>query len=167
MGVAENPEFDTETLRFRYESMVTPASAFDYDMNTRERKLIKQIEVPGYDATLYTAERVFATAKDGTKIPCSIVYKKGLKKDGSAPCYLYAYGSYGLSMPSGFGFTRLALLDRGFVYVIAHIRGGGELGEPWREAGRMMQKENTFTDFIACAEFLNPRKIYERGSPRH
>lgn len=154
LGVAENPEFETPTVRFRYESMVTPSSVFDYDMNSRERKLIKQTEVPGYDPAQYTAERIFATARDGTKIPCSVVYKKGLKKDGANPCFLYAYGSYGLSMPASFGFTRLALLDRGFVYVIAHIRGGGELGEPWREAGRMMQKQNTFTDFIACAEFL-------------
>jgi oligopeptidase B len=154
LGVAQNPEFDTATLRFRYESMVTPASVFDYDMNTRDRKLVKQTEVPGYDASKYAAERVFATAKDGTKIPCSLVYKKGFAKDGTHPCFLYGYGSYGISMPAGFGFSRLALLDRGFVFVIAHIRGGGELGEPWREAGRMMQKQNTFDDFIACAEFL-------------
>jgi oligopeptidase B len=154
LGVAQNPEFDTATLRFRYESMVTPASVFDYDMNTRDRKLVKQTEVPGYDSSKYAAERVFATAKDGTKIPCSLVYKKGFVKDGTHPCFLYGYGSYGISMPAGFGFSRLALLDRGFVFVIAHIRGGGELGEPWREAGRMMQKQNTFDDFIACAEFL-------------
>jgi oligopeptidase B len=154
LGVAQNPEFDTAMLRFRYESMVTPASVFDYDMNTRDRKLVKQTEVPGYDASKYAAERVFATAKDGTKIPCSLVYKKGFAKDGTHPCFLYGYGSYGISMPAGFGFSRLALLDRGFVFVIAHIRGGGELGEPWREAGRMMQKQNTFDDFIACAEFL-------------
>jgi oligopeptidase B len=154
LSVGENPEFNTNVLRFRYESMVTPASVFDYDMNSRERKLIKQTEVPGYDAANYTSERVFATAKDGTKIPCSMVYKKGMKKDGTNPCFLYAYGSYGISMPAGFGFSRLPLLDRGFVFVIAHIRGGGELGEPWREAGRMMEKKNTFEDFIACAEFL-------------
>jgi oligopeptidase B len=154
LSVAENPEFNTNVLRFRYESMVTPSSVFEYDMNTRERKLIKQTEAPGYDASQYTAERVFATGKDGTKIPCSMVYKKSLKKDGTNRCFLYAYGSYGISMPAGFGFTRLPLLDRGFVYVIAHIRGGGELGEPWREAGRMMQKQNTFDDFISCAEFL-------------
>lgn len=154
LGVAQNPEFNTTTLRFRYESMVTPASVFDYDMNSRQRKLVKRTDVPGYDASQYVAERVFATAKDGTKIPCSLVYKKGFKKDGTHPCFLYAYGSYGISMPAGFGFTRLALLDRGFVFVIAHIRGGGEMGEPWREAGRMMQKQNTFDDFIACAEFL-------------
>jgi oligopeptidase B len=154
LSVAENPQFNTATLRFRYESMVTPSSVFDYDMNSRERTLIKQTEVPGYESKHYIAERVFATGKDGTKIPCSIVYKKGFEKRGTAPCFLYAYGSYGISMPAGFGFTRLALLDRGFVFVIAHIRGGGELGEPWRETGRMMQKQNTFDDFIACAEFL-------------
>jgi oligopeptidase B len=162
LSIAENPEFDTKTLRFRYESMVTPASVFDYDMNTRQRKLIKQTEVPGYESKDYIAERVFATAKDGTKIPCSIVYRKGFQKKGTAPCFLYAYGSYGISMPAGFGFTRLALLDRGFVFVIAHIRGGGELGEPWREAGRMMQKQNTFSDFIACAEFLIREKYTSR-----
>ncbi len=154
LSVAQNPEFNTSVLRFRYESMVTPSSVFDYDMNKRDRKLIKQTEIPNYDASQYTAERVFATARDGTKIPCSLVYKKGFKKDSSQPCFLYAYGSYGISMPAGFGFSRLALLDRGFVFVIAHIRGGGEMGEPWRDAGRMMQKQNTFDDFIACAEFL-------------
>ncbi len=154
LSVGENPEFNTALLRFQYESMVTPDSVFDYDMISHARKLVKQVEVPGYDVTQYVTERIFATAKDGTKIPCSVVYKKGLQRNGAAPCYLYGYGSYGLSMPANFSFSRLPLLDRGFVYVIAHIRGGGEMGEPWREAGRMMEKQNTFGDFIACAEYL-------------
>jgi oligopeptidase B len=154
LSVGENPEFNTALLRFNYQSMVTPNSVYDYDMISRSRKAIKQTEVPGYDPSQYVAERIFATAKDGTKIPCSVVYKKGFEKNGKSPCHLYGYGSYGLSMPANFSFTRLPLLDRGFVFVIAHIRGGGELGEPWREAGRMMEKQNTFSDFIACAEHL-------------
>lgn len=162
LSVAENPEFNTNVVRFRYQSMVTPASTYNYNMDTRARELIKQTEVPNYDKSLYTAERIFVTASDGTKIPCSIVYKKGLVKNGQNPCYLYAYGSYGIPMPAGFSFSRIPLLDRGFVYVIAHIRGGGELGEPWREAGRMMQKQNTFSDFIACAEHLIREKYTSR-----
>jgi len=154
LSVAENPEFKTATLRFTYQSMVTPSSVFEYDMNTRARKPIKVTEVPNYDPANYVADRIFATARDGTKIPFSIVYRKGLKRDGTSPCFLYAYGSYGISMTANFGFSRLPLLDRGFVYVIAHIRGGGEMGEPWRDAGRMMQKQNTFSDFADCAEFL-------------
>lgn len=154
LSLGSNPEFETTTLRFHYESMVTPESDFDYDMNTGRRILIKQREIPGYDRTNYTAERIFVPGEGGVKIPCSVVYKNGMKRDGSNPCLLYGYGSYGISIPAGFNYTRLPLLDRGFVYVIAHIRGGGELGEPWRDAGRMMQKQNTFTDFITCAEFL-------------
>lgn len=154
LSVGENPEFNTALLRFNYQSMVTPNSVFDYDMMTRSRKAIKQTEVPGYDSSQYAAERIFATAKDGTKIPMSVVYKKGFSKNGASPCHLYAYGSYGHSLTANFSYSRLPLLDRGFVFVIAHIRGGGELGEPWREAGRMMEKQNTFSDFIACAEHL-------------
>ena len=116
---------------------------------------MKQTEVPGgFDKANYKSERVFATASDGTKIPMSVVYRRNVKLDGSAPMLLYGYGSYGISIPPSFSAGRLALLDRGVVYVIAHIRGGGELGEPWRDAGRMMNKINTFTDFIACAEHL-------------
>ena len=154
LSVGQNPEFNTALLRFNYQSMVTPSSVFDYDMMSRSRKVIKQTEVPGYDPSQYSAERIFATAKDGTKIPCSVVYKKGFEKNGKAPCHLYGYGSYGASMSASFSYSRLPLLDRGFVFVIAHIRGGGEMGEPWREAGRMMEKQNTFNDFIACAEHL-------------
>jgi oligopeptidase B len=124
-------------------------------MNTGKSTLLKQQEVPGgFDRTNYKSERVFATASDGTKIPMSIVYRNGVKLDGSAPLLLYGYGSYGLSIPPTFSSSRLSLLDRGVIFVIGHIRGGGELGEEWRQAGRMMNKMNTFTDFIACAETL-------------
>jgi len=134
--------------------LVSPASVFNYDMATHERTLLKQTEVPGYDPKSYQSERIFAAASDGTKIPCSIVYKKGMKRDGKSPLFLYAYGSYGLSMDPGFSYSRLALLDRNVIFVLAHIRGGGEMGEEWRDAGRMNHKMNTFTDFIACAEHL-------------
>lgn len=153
-SLSNNREFNTNTLRFNYQSLVTPGSVFDYDMTTKERKLLKQTEVPGYDASLYTSERAFATASDGTRIPLSIVYKKGLKKDGKNPLLLYGYGSYGYSLPPNFSSSRLSLLDRGVIYAIAHIRGGGEMGEDWREQGRMMFKKNTFTDFISSAEYL-------------
>jgi oligopeptidase B len=154
-GTTSNREFNTNVVRYNYQSLTTPSSVFDYDMNTRKATLLKQTEVPGgFDKSNYKAERVFATASDGTKIPMSVVYRKNVKLDGSAPTLLYGYGSYGISIPPTFSAGRLALLDRGVVYVIAHIRGGGELGEPWRDAGRMMNKINTFTDFIACAEHL-------------
>jgi oligopeptidase B len=158
LEVDANPEFETGTLRFKYESLVTPESYFDYDMATRQRKLVKQIEVPDYAASNYVSERIFATANDGTRIPCSMVYKKGMKRNGRNPLLLYGYGSYGLSMSPSFSFARLPLLDRGVIYVIAHIRGGGEMGEVWRDQGRMMFKRNTFTDFIACAEHLIRKK---------
>ncbi len=158
-GVGPNREFNTTVLRYGYQSLVTPFSVFDYDMNTRKATLMKQTEVPGgFDRANYKSERVFATASDGTKIPMSVVYRRNVKLDGSAPMLLYGYGSYGISIPPNFSASRLALLDRGVVYVIAHIRGGGELGEPWRDAGRMMNKINTFTDFIACAEHLTKQK---------
>ena len=158
-GLSTNREFDTNVLRYNYQSLVTPSSVFDYDMNTSQATLLKQTEVPGgFDKANYKSERVFATAADGTKIPMSVVYKRGVKLDGSAPMLLYAYGSYGIPISPTFSAGRLALLDRGVIYVIAHIRGGGELGEPWREAGRMMKKMNTFTDFIACADHLVKQK---------
>jgi len=154
-----NREFNTSVVRYRYNSLVTPNSIFDYDMNTGKTTLMKQTEVPGgFDRANYQSERVFATASDGTKIPMSMVYRKGVKLDGSAPLLLYGYGSYGISIPPTFSPSRLSLLDRGVIYVIAHIRGGGELGEEWRQAGRMMNKMNTFTDFIACAEALINQK---------
>ncbi|HSE31750.1 MAG TPA: S9 family peptidase [Pyrinomonadaceae bacterium] len=155
IGLSTNREFNTTLLRYSYNSMVTPNSVLDYDMNTGKSILLKQTEVPGgFDRKNYQSERVFATAADGTKIPMSVVYRKGTKLDGSAPLLLYGYGSYGASIPPTFSSTRLTLLDRGVIFVIAHIRGGGELGEEWRQAGRMMTKLNTFTDFVACAEHL-------------
>jgi oligopeptidase B len=162
-GLNANRVFNTSVVRYSYNSLVTPNSVFDYDMNTGKSTLLKQTEVPGgFDRTNYKSERVFATASDGTKIPMSMVYRKGVKLDGSAPMLLYAYGSYGISIPPTFSSTRLSLLDRGVVYVIAHIRGGGEMGEEWREAGRMMNKMNTFTDFIACADHLIKAKYTSR-----
>lgn len=153
--LAGNPEFNTTTVRFNYQSMVTPSSVYDYDLNTRQRKLLKQQEVlGGYDAKNYEAKRIWAVARDATKVPVSLVYKKGIKFDATAPMLLYAYGSYGASMAPTFSSSRLALLDRGVIYALAYIRGGGELGEEWREQGRMMKKLNTFYDFIDCADYL-------------
>lgn len=165
-----NLDFDTELLRFGYTSMTTPNSTYDYNLKTRERKLLKQQEIPGgYNPADYQTERLWATANDGTKIPLSIVYKKGINKDGSNPTMLYGYGSYGASMDPYFSISRLSLLDRGFVYVIAHIRGGSEMGRQWYEDGKMFKKKNTFTDFINCAEFLieekytTPEKLFASG----
>lgn len=165
-----NLDFDTELIRYGYTSMTTPNSTFDYNMKTKERKLLKQQEIPGgYDPAGYQTERLWATANDGTKVPMSIVYKKGIKKDGSNPTLLYAYGSYGSSTDPYFSISRLSLLDRGFVFAIAHIRGGSEMGRQWYEDGKMFKKKNTFTDFINCAEFLieekytNPGKLFANG----
>jgi oligopeptidase B len=154
-----NPEFKTTKFRFGYQSFITPSSVFDYDLKTRKRELLKEQPVlGGYDRKQYQSERIYATAKDGTKIPVSIVYKKGLKRDGSAPMLLYAYGSYGASSSVGFNSGRLSLLDRGMIYALAHIRGGGDMGKIWHEQGRMLTKKNTFTDFINCAEYLIAEK---------
>ncbi|HEX7771244.1 MAG TPA: prolyl oligopeptidase family serine peptidase, partial [Pyrinomonadaceae bacterium] len=154
-GLSTNHEFDTSVVRYSYNSLVTPSSTLDYDMNTGKATLLKQEEVPGgFDRKNYKSERVFATASNGTKIPLSIVYRNGVKLDGTAPLLLYGYGSYGYSIPPTFSSNRLSLLDRGVIFAIAHIRGGGEMGEEWRQAGRMMNKMNTFTDFIASAEAL-------------
>lgn len=151
----ENPEYSSTTLRYGYTSLTTPSSVYDYNMLNKEKKLMKQQEVlGGYNSNDYTTERLYATAKDGTKIPISMVYKNGFKKDGKQPLLLYAYGSYGFSMDASFSSTRLSLLDRGFVFAIAHIRGGQEMGRYWYEEGKMMNKKNTFTDFISCGEFL-------------
>ena len=155
LALAVNPEYYTDTVRFAYQSMVTPSSVYDYRMDTRERTLLKRQEVlGGDDPTQYEARRVWATSRDGTRVPISLVYRKGLVLDGQAPLLLYAYGSYGISMSPVFSSGRLSLLDRGFIYALAYVRGGGELGEEWREQGRMMQKMNTFTDFIDCADYL-------------
>ena len=159
LSLSGNPEFNTTTVRFAYQSMVTPSSIYDYDLNTRERKLLKQQEVlGGYDPAKYEARRIWAVARDGTKVPISVVSKKGVALDGKAPLLLYAYGSYGASMAPTFSSGRLSLLDRGVMYALAYIRGGGELGEEWREQGRMLQKMNTFTDFIDCADHLVKHK---------
>jgi oligopeptidase B len=165
-----NLDFDTDLLRYGYTSLTTPNSTYDYNMTTKEKKLLKQTEVVGgYDPEQYQTERLWATAADGTDIPMSIVYKKGMKKDGNNPTLLYGYGSYGASMDPTFSITRLSLLDRGFVYAIAHIRGGQEMGRQWYEDGKMFKKKNTFTDFIDCAEFLiaekftQPEKLFASG----
>ena len=151
-----NPNFDTRIFRFTYESMVTPYSVYDYNMETREKELKKHQEIlGGYDASRYKSERIFAQAKDRTMVPISLVYKKDLfTKDGKNPLLLYAYGSYGYCIDPYFSSSRLSLLNRGFVYAIAHVRGGGEYGKHWHDQGRMLNKKNTFTDFIACEEFL-------------
>lgn len=159
-GIDANPEYNSKTLRYSYTSMVTPNSVYDYNMETKNKQLMKQQEVlGGYNTSDYTTERLYATAKDGTKIPVSLVYKKGLEKDGKAPLLLYAYGSYGASMEASFNVNRLSLLNRGFVYAIAHIRGGQELGRQWYEDGKLMKKMNTFTDFIDCGKFLIDQKF--------
>jgi oligopeptidase B len=158
-SLGPNFVFETATLRYDYQSLVSPSRVVDYDMNTRTTSVLKETEVPGgFDKGNYTSERVFATAADGVKIPISLVSRNGVPRDGSAALLLYGYGSYGVSIPPTFSSNRLPLLDRGVIYAIASIRGGGELGEPWRDAGRMMNKITTFTDFIACAEYLIAQK---------
>jgi oligopeptidase B len=155
VALSGNAEYDTKLLRFTYTSLVTPASVFDYNLETRERELKKQQEVPGgYDPAHYQSERIHATAPDGVQVPISLVYKRGMLRDGRAPMLLYGYGSYGISMDPSFSSDRLSLLDRGVIYAIAHVRGGGDLGKLWHEDGRLLKKRNTFTDFIACAEAL-------------
>jgi len=157
--IGDNPEYFSTTLRYGYTSLTTPFSTYDYNMVTKDKKLMKQQEVVGgYNATEFITERLYATAKDGTKVPVSLVYKKGVKKDGNAPLLLYGYGSYGASMDAYFNSSRLSLLNRGFVYAIAHIRGGQEMGRQWYEDGKLMQKKNTFTDFIDCGKFLVKEK---------
>src|SRR5437773_4309319 len=169
-SIGENPEFGTSQVRFQYESIVTPRSIFDYDVRTRERSLRKQQPVlGGYDPAQYVSERLHATAPDGTRVPISIVHRRDTRRDGSAPLLLYGYGGYGISVPVNFNSNRLSLLDRGVIYAVAHIRGGGELGKPWHDAGRMKQKRNTFTDFIGAAEYLiaerytTPEKLVIEG----
>jgi oligopeptidase B len=157
--ISENHEADTPILRYEYTSLTTPNSTFDYNMETRTSTLLKQQEVIGnFDPKNYRTERVFAKAADGTAIPMSIVYHKDFKKNGTHPGLIYGYGSYGISMEPTFSSYRLSLLDRGFVYAIAHIRGGEEMGRQWYEDGKMFKKKNTFTDFIACSEYLVKEK---------
>jgi oligopeptidase B len=155
IALTGNAEYDTRILRFTYTSLVMPASVFDYNLETRQRELKKQQEVPGgFDPGRYESERIHATAPDGVEVPISLVYKKGTVRDGSAPMLLYGYGAYGISVDPSFSSDRLSLLDRGVIYAIAHVRGGGDLGKLWHEDGRLLKKRNTFTDFIACAEAL-------------
>ncbi len=155
MGLGFNPEYDVSTVRYGYSSMITPNSTFEFDLKTRQSKLIKQQEIPsGYDKSKYETKRLWATARDGVKVPVSLVMKKGTKLDGTAPMYLYAYGSYGFSMTPNFSSNRFSAVDRGMIYAIAHIRGGSELGEKWRQDGRMFKKMNTFHDFIDSAKWL-------------
>jgi oligopeptidase B len=159
MGLGGNPEFDTPTIRYGYASMITPQSTYEYNFKTGKSKLLKQQEVlGGYDKSKYETMRAWAIARDGVKIPLSVVMKKGTKLDGSAPMLLYAYGSYGYSMTPSFSSARLSLLDRGMIYVIAHIRGGAEMGEKWRQDGRMFKKLNTFNDFVDSADWLVKNK---------
>jgi len=157
--ISTNTEFDIDLLRFGYTSLTTPNSIFDYNMNSKERKLLKQEEViSDFDPKNYFAERLYVTARDKTKVPISLVYKKGLKKDGNNPLLLYGYGSYGASMNPYFSSVRLSLLDRGFIYAIAHVRGGQEMGRSWYEDGKLLKKKNTFFDFIDCVEYLTKEK---------
>lgn len=154
-----NPEFSTTWLRFGYSSLTTPVSTYDYNMETREKKLLKRQEiVGGYNPQEYQSERLYATAPDGVQVPISLVYKKGTPLDGSAPLLLYGYGSYGITIDPEFSSSRLSLLDRGFIYAIAHIRGGEFLGRKWYDDGKLLKKKNTFTDFIACADYLQEKK---------
>jgi oligopeptidase B len=167
-----NAEFRTNTFRFRYQSMVTPPSIYDYHMATREKTLMKRVEVlGGYDPSLYTVERAHAVAPDGTSVPISFAHRRDTPRDGTAPMHLVGYGAYGYPLPVMFSSNRLSLLDRGAVCALAHVRGGGELGKPWHDAGRMERKANSFTDFIAAADFLvreryasRERLIVEGGS---
>ncbi|MBI2619083.1 MAG: S9 family peptidase [Ignavibacteriales bacterium] len=150
-----NPEYDVETFRYNYQSFITPSSVYEYDTKTRKSRLLKQTEVLGdFDTSDYTSERIWTEAEDGSKVPISLVYRKGLKKTGQNPLLLYGYGAYGISIRVAFSIPRLSLIDRGVIFALAHVRGGGDLGERWREEGRMLKKKNTFTDFIACAEYL-------------
>ena len=164
VGIGANDEFESRTLRLGYESMVTPDTVFDYDLDAAELRTRKVQEVPsGYDASAYATVRAMAPARDGVRVPVSIVYRKGTPKDGSAPLYLYGYGAYGSGMSPNFSTTRLSLLDRGFVYAIAHIRGGDELGYHWYEAGKLDRRTNTFNDFVDVARHLIAQGFTRKG----
>jgi oligopeptidase B len=162
---ASNWEYDTQTFRFGYTSLVSPMTVFEYDLRSRTKTILKQNEIPGgYDPNQYHSERIFARSHDGVEVPISIVYRQDFKRDGKQPLYLYGYGSYGASLDPYFSTNRLSLLDRGFVYAIAHIRGGSELGRHWYESGKFLQKKNTFLDFVACAEHLIAEKYTSAGN---
>ena len=154
MGLDVNPEPDSPWLRYSYTSLATPATTYELNVDTGERRLLKQQPVPGYDPTRYVTERLWATARDGTRVPVSIVYRKGFEKNGKAALLQYGYGSYGASMDPGFSVTTISLLDRGMAYAIAHIRGGQEMGRAWYEDGKLLRKKNTFTDFIDVTDYL-------------
>ncbi|MFH6946242.1 S9 family peptidase [Flavobacterium sp. FlaQc-50] len=156
-----NIDFDTDILRYSYQSLATPSSVIDFNMKTKTKEILKEQAVLGgkFDKENYIEERIWATARDGVKVPISIVYRKGLEKNGKNPLLLYAYGSYGMTMDAYFSSTRLSLLDRGFVYAIAHIRGGEDLGRQWYEDGKLLKKKNTFTDFIDCSKFVINEKF--------
>ena len=166
----DNYDFDTPVVRYVYTSLTTPSSVYDYNMATREKKLLKREEVlGGFDAANYQTERLQASAPDGSRVPISLVFRKNLRKPGKNPLFLYGYGSYGYSLDAEFDPFVISLLDRGFVYALAHIRGGQELGRSWYEDGRQLKKKNTFTDFIACAEYLvrekyaDPQNVFASG----
>ena len=169
-AIGTNPEFDTDWLRYDYSSLTTPDSVYEYNMGSREKKLLKRQEVVGgFSPENYQAERLFATAADGVRVPVSVVYRKGFRKTGEGPLLLYGYGSYGSSETDDFSAARLSLLDRGFAYAVTHIRGGSEMGRAWYEDGKLLKKKNTFTDFVASAEFLiaerftRPEKLFAMG----
>lgn len=168
--LVDNHEFNTRKLRYSYTSLTTPLSVFDYDLDTKEHILLKEQQVTGgYDKSLYTSERIEVIARDGTRVPVSLVYKKSLKKKRNNPLLLYGYGSYGISIDPSFSSVRLSLLDRGFIYAIAHIRGGQELGRLWYEDGKLLKKNNTFSDFVDCGRYLvtrgytSPEHLYAMG----
>jgi oligopeptidase B len=170
-----NLDFDTPILRYGYQSLATPPSVIDFDMQTKQKTILKEQEVLSrdfdskFDKNNYQEERIWSTATDGAKVPISMVYRKGMKKEGANPTLLYGYGSYGVTMDCHFSSVRLSLLDRGFIFAIAHIRGGEDLGRPWYENGKLLKKKNTFTDFIDCSKFLisekytSPSHLYAEG----
>jgi len=164
-----NFQSNADVFRFSYSSPITPPTIIDYNFNTGEQEIIKQSEIPNYNPENYTVQRIYATANDGTQVPITVIMKKGVILDGSNLLYLYGYGSYGMSMPDTFSSRIITLLDKGFIYAVAHIRGGSEMGEQWHDSGKMLLKKNTFTDFIACAEYLidnkytSPKKIAIEG----
>ncbi len=169
-GTSVNPEFDTDILRINYQSMTTPNTTYDYNMSTKQKTLLKQQEVlGGFNPEDYRSERIMVKVRDGVEVPVSLVYHKDTPLDGTSPCLLYGYGSYGASMDPGFSMSRLSLLNRGFVYAIAHIRGGEEMGRQWYEDGKLLKKKNTFNDFIDCGQYLldhkysNPKGLYAMG----
>ena len=164
-GTGGNPEFDTEVLRYGYNSLTTPSSVLDFNMKTREKTVVKETEVLGgqFDKTNYESKRLWATSADGAKIPISMVYRKGIKMDGTNPLLLYGYGSYGSTIDPYFSSVRLSLLDRGFIYAIAHVRGSEYLGREWYENGKLLKKKNTFTDFIDVSKFLISEKYTSKN----